>query len=123
MAGLKGLKAFQKFDVKSFLAKKQLLLMAMDDWKDYQSSEVIGAKLRTTIWTDDTDYGKAGINNEGIELEVKVRGLKAEPVNRKNRGFIRLRNPRANVYGDFQNQLSIEADGFDYVEEKRDGNK
>ena len=69
MAGLKGLRGFQKFDVRGFLNGKQLLLMGMEDLKDHQSGKVIGAKLKTVIWTDDTTYQKDGINNEGAELD------------------------------------------------------
>ena len=123
MAGLKGLRGFQKFDVRGFLNGKQLLLMGMEDLKDHQSGKVIGAKLKTVIWTDDTTYQKDGINNEGAELEVKVKGLTAQVVDRENRGFIKLRNPNATIYGDFQNLLSVKADGFDYVDENKNGEK
>ena len=123
MAGLKGLRGFQKFDVRGFLNGKQLLLMGMEDLKDHQYGKVIGAKLKTVIWTDDTTYQKDGINNEGAELDVKVKGLTAQVVDRENRGFIKLRNPNATIYGDFQNLLSVKADGFDYVDENKNGEK
>lgn len=123
MAGLKGLRGFQKFDISGFLSGKQLLLMGMEDLKDRESGKVGGAKIKTVIWTDDTAYSKEGINNEGSELDVKIEGLNAETVDRNNRGFVKLRNPRGTVYGDFQNQLSVKADGFDYVDEKKNGEK
>lgn len=115
---LKGLRDFVEFDALGFLKDKQLLLMQEDDWKDFDSGKVLGAKLKVTIWTDDTKYHKDGINNEGSELVIKVPGLRAEQVNHNNRGFIRLKNPTGNVYGDYQNDLSLKADGFDFVKEK-----
>lgn len=119
---LKALRDFVRFDARAFLAGKQLLLMQENDWKDYKTGKTVGAKLKVTIWTDDTEYKKDGISNEGSELDVKILGLKAEDVNRNNRGFIRLKNPRGTVYGDYQNDLSLKADGFEFVKEKEGGN-
>lgn len=115
---LKGLRDFVKFDAKGFLADKQLLLMQESEWKDFDSGKVIGAKLKVTIWTDDTRYKNDGTSNEGSELDVKILGLTAEEVDRNNRGFIRLKNPTGVVFGDYQNQLSLKADGFEFVKEK-----
>lgn len=115
---LKGLRDFVKFDAKGFLAGKQLLLMQESELKDFDSGKVIGAKLMVTIWTDDTQYKKDETSNEGSELDVKILGLTAEKVDRNNRGFIKLKNPSGVVFGDFQNQLSLKADGFDFVKER-----
>lgn len=116
---LKGVREFLKFDANDFLNGKQLLLMKQEDWIDYDSGKVIGAKLKITIWIDDTKYHSEKTSNEGSELDVKIPGLKAKEVNRNNRGFIKLINPTGTVYGDFQNQLSLKADGFDFVKEKK----
>lgn len=116
---LKGLRDFVRFDAFAFLKGKQLLLMQESPLKDYESGKEIGARLKVVIWTDDTKYSKDGILNEGSELDVKILGLKAEEINRNTRGFIRLKNPTGTVYGDFQNELSLKADGFEFVEEKR----
>ncbi|MDB6256339.1 hypothetical protein [Lactobacillus amylovorus] len=116
---LKSLRSFVKFDAREFLKGKQLLLMQETPWIDYESGKEIGAKLKTTIWTDDTNYGTDGTSNEGSELDVKIPGLKAEAIDRNNRGFIRLNNPVGTVYGEFQNELSLKADGFDLI--KQDG--
>ena len=115
---LKGLRDFVQFDAKGFLAGKQLLLMQESELKDYDSEKVIGAKLKVTIWTDDTHYKKDETSNEGSELDVKSLGLTAEKIDRSNRGFIRLKNPSGVVFGDFQNQLSLRADGFEFIKEK-----
>ena len=115
---LKGLRDFVKFDAKGFLAGKQLLLMQESELKDFDSGKVIGAKLKVTIWTDDTQYKKDETSNEGSELDVKILGLTAEKVDRNNRGFIKLKNPSGVVFGDFQNQLSLKADGFDFAKER-----
>ena len=123
MAGLKGLRGFQRFDIRGFLAGKQLLLMGMEDLRDHESRKIIGARLKTIILTDDTIYSKDGLNNEGSELNVKTEGLDAQVVDRNNRSFIKLRNPSATIYGDFQNMLSVKADGFDYVDDKKNGKK
>lgn len=114
---LKGLRSFVKFDAREFLKGKQLLLMQETPWMDYDSGKEIGAKLKTTIWTDDTNYGTDGTTNEGSELDVKISGLKAEAIDRNNRGFIRLINPTGTVYGEYQNELSLKADGFNVVKQ------
>ena len=119
---LKGLREFVKFDALSFLKGKQLLLMRESPWTDYKSGKEIGAKLTAVVWTDDTKYHKDGVTNEGSELDIKIPGLKAEEVNRNNRGFIKLINPTGTVYGDYQNELSLKAYGFDFVKEKEGGN-
>lgn len=123
LMALKNLREFVKFDANAFLKGKQLLLMQESPLRDYDSGKEIGAKLTVVVWTDDTKYHKDGVTNEGSELDVKIAGLKAEEVNRNNRGFIKLTNPVGTVYGDFQNQLSLKADGFEFVKEDQGGDK
>lgn len=119
LMALKGLRDFIKFDAFAFLKDKQLLLMQESPLKDYDSGKEIGVRLKVVIWTDDTKYSKDDVINEGSELDVKILGLKAEEVNRNNRGFIRLKNPTGTVYGDYQNELSLKADGFEFVKENK----
>ena len=51
-------------------------------------------------------------------MDIKIPGLRAEDIDRNNRGFIRLSNPTGVVYGEYQNELSIKADGFEFVKEE-----
>lgn len=115
---LKGLRNFVKFDAYAFLKGKDLLLMKETPWIDYDSGKEIGAKLKVIIWTDDTKYSKEGISNEGSEIDIKIPGLKSEEVDRNKRGFIRLKNPVGTVYGEYQNELSLKADGFDLIKQE-----
>lgn len=115
---LKSLREFLKFDAVSFFKGKQLLLMRETPWKDYDSGKEVGAKLKVIIWSDDTKYTKEGVSNEGSEMDIKISGLRAEDIDRNNRGFIRLSNPTGVVYGEYQNELSIKADGFEFVKEE-----
>lgn len=114
---LKGLRSFVKFDAYAFLKGKQLLLMQESPWIDYDSGKEIGAKLKVIIWTDDTQYSKEGTSNEGSELDIKILGLKSEAIDRNSRGFIRLKNPIGTIYGEYQNELSLKADGFNVVKQ------
>lgn len=120
MSNFKGLGQFEVFDINAFLKGKDLMLMQENDWVDYQRNAVIGTKLVTTILTDDTEYQKPGINNVGLNVDVKIRGVQARKCD-AGRYFIKLNNPRAKVYGDYRNQLSVEADGFEIVKDLRGG--
>lgn len=115
---LKSLREFLKFDAVSFFKGKQLLLMRETPWKDYDSGKEVGVKLKVIIWIDDTKYTKEGVSNEGSEMDIKIPGLRVEDIDRNNRGFIRLSNPTGVVYGEYQNELSIKADGFEFVKEE-----
>lgn len=112
---LKGLRQFVVFDANKFLKGKELLLMNEEDLVDYDSNKVVGAKLKVIIWSDNTSYKKEGTTNEGSELTIKILGIKAQNIDQNNRGFISLKNPKGSVYGDFQNQLSLSADGFEFL--------
>lgn len=114
MAELVKLSHFKKFDNKGFFGPKKLLLFSMDEWRDFDTKKVIGAKLNTVIWADNSDYGDMRVSNKGRSMVVKVAGLKPQPV--ESPEFISLRNPRGIIYGEYQNQLSVKADGFDVIQ-------
>ena len=111
---MKKLNIFLHFDFAAFSKGKRFLTVGQKPWADYNSGEVLGTKYEVVITEDKTDYGVSGgevsINNLYEKFAVKVPKDKAAnvPMNVE----VRLVNPRANVYGDFRNQLSVTADGL-----------
>ncbi len=110
---MKKLNIFLHFDFVAFAKSKRFLTVAQKPWADFKSGEVLGTKYELVIIEDETDYGVAGdatVNNLYEKFIVKVPKNKAAsvPMNVE----VRLINPRANVYGDFRNQLSVTADGL-----------
>lgn len=110
---MKKLNIFLHFDFAAFSKGKRFLSVDQKPWADFKSGEVLGTKYELVIIEDKTDYGVAGdatVNNLYEKFIVKVPKDKLSdiPMNAE----VRLVNPRANVYGDFRNQLSVTADGL-----------
>lgn len=112
---LKKLSMFQYFDIEGFLAKKKLMLVGSQEWRDFQTQRVLGTKIEVVIVADETDYGNADgnvVNNLYEKLSVKIPAkLNNVPMNTT----VRLINPEAVVYGEYRNALSITADNIEIV--------
>lgn len=99
---LKKLSKFQYFDCKGFFKGKRFMSVGLR-----KSDE--GTKLEVVIVQDETDYGDCGgeiINNNYEKIVFKVPKKIDVPMNVE---VIPL-NPRATVYGDYRNLLSITVD-------------
>ena len=114
MAELSKLSHFKQFDNKGFFGPKEFMLFSIEDWVDFDTKKTIGVKLNTVIWSDHSDYGDINVSNKGKAVVVKVAGLRPQPV--ESPVFIKLKNPRVTIYGEYQNQLSVKADGFEVVQ-------
>lgn len=113
---LKKLSMFQYFDIESFLAKKKLMTVGVQEWKNYETQNILGTKVEVVIVADETDYGSSDgnvVNNLYEKLSVKIPAkLNNVPMNTE----VRLINPEAVVYGEYRNALSITADNIEIVE-------
>ena len=103
------------FDNKGFFEPKTFMLMGEEPWKDFKSGKEIGVKLNLIIWSDQSDYGDPSVNNTGKPVVVKI--ANQTPDASVTPHLVRLINPQATIYGDYQNQLSVKADGFKNVKE------
>lgn len=111
---LKKLNNFTYFDIDEFVAKKKLVVICVQQWKDFESKKLIGTKIETVIILDRTDYGNSEgiVNNLYEKLIIKVPAKIDVPINSE----IRLINAEATVYGEFRNQLSIVAENVEVVD-------
>lgn len=97
MSYLKGLGQFNKFALNSFLTGKRLTITGLGDWQDYQSKELLGAKVEVTITEDKTLYktkASVQISNLYNKLTVKVPGK----VNLQIGTEVEIVNGEATVY-------------------------
>lgn len=112
---LKRLALFQYFDIESFLEKKKLMTVGVQEWKDYETQNILGTKVEVVIVADETDYGNADgnvVNNLYEKLSVKI---PAKLSNVPMKAIIKLHNPTATIYGEYRNALSITADNIEIV--------
>ena len=102
------------FNNKEFFSKKEFQLYAVEKWVDYKTEKELGSQYKVVIYRDNTDYGDLSVSNAGETIMVKVAGEKAIDYDGQPR-FVKLINPRATIYGEYRNQLSVHADGLEYV--------
>ena len=105
---LKGLKQFvPAFEAERFFDKKQLQVTACSAWHDYESKALMGTKVEVVIIVDNTEYQptKKGdaISNVFEKLTVKVPKAVSLTVGTS----VKLVNPKAVIYGQYQNELSV----------------
>lgn len=115
---LKKLSAFKQFDNQGFFGPKILMAMSEEPWLDFDSGKKLGIKLNVVIWQDHSDYGDPTITNVGQTLSVKIAGREPQPNITPH--LVRLINPVATIYGDYQNKLSVRADDFEDIEAVND---
>ncbi len=111
---MKKLNYFTYFDMEGFLTGKKLLTIGQQDWKDFNTGNILGTKVEVVIASDKTDYGnKEGetINNLYEKISVKVPSSITVPMNVE----VVLINAEATIYGEFRNQLSVTAENIEVV--------
>lgn len=108
---MKKLSQFTIFDIEAFLKEKRLMVIAQQEWKDYNTKDLCGTKTELVIIQDNTDYGEKGVTNLYEKIIVKVPKVITLPMNAE----VRLKNPEATVYGDYRNQLSIIAQDIEVI--------
>lgn len=114
---LQCLNQFESFEIKPFLADKDLCFVDKKEWKDYQTKKHLGFEFTFVILRDDTKYQQTGNTiktNRYEKIDVKV----AHDVNITLDDLVELVNPTARVYGDYRNQLSITCDDIKVISSK-----
>ncbi|MCC4325218.1 hypothetical protein LMB33_00740 [Limosilactobacillus reuteri] len=110
----KKLSAFKQFDNQGFFGPKILMAMSEEPWLDFDSGKKLGTKLNVVVWQDHSDYGDPTITNVGQTLSVKIAGREPQQIITPH--LVRLINPEATIYGEYQNQLSVRADDVEDIE-------
>lgn len=104
---MKKLKLFAPFDAKLFFSNIELQFTKVEPIR--VNDKTVGFKYNLLICDDQHNYGEESSLNIGEVIKVKI-----EDVN-SNTNFtfgqkVELINPRASIYGEYQNQLSVKAD-------------
>ena len=104
---MKKLRLFAPFDAKLFFSKIELQFTKVEPIRE--NDKTVGFKYNLLICDDQHNYGEERSLNIGEVIKVKI-----EDVN-SNTNFtfgqkVELINPRASIYGEYQNQLSVKAD-------------
>nr|WP_072536925.1 hypothetical protein [Anaerococcus mediterraneensis] len=112
---MKGLSKFMAFNASAFFKDKEIMVIANEDWVDYENgkpTEPKGTKYKCMIVTDKTNYGEGASKlNEGEQIIIKVEG-KAKPYDKFSR--VKMINPKCNVYGEYRNNISITAEDVEF---------
>ena len=108
---MKKLNMFNHFNYDGFAKEKRFICINQQEWKDYETKNLLGTKLELVIAQDKTDYGEEGVSNLYEKFVVKIPKVINVPVNTE----IRLKNPEAKVYGEFHNQLSVVAEDIEVI--------
>ena len=108
---MKHLSQFVNFDLDSFLDGKELLVLSVSDWVDFEDKTIKGTKITTVIISDETDYNGKDGNNRFEKLVIKVPKAVDVPVD----SIIVPVNATARVYGDFNSNLSVVAEDIEIV--------
>lgn len=111
---LKKLNKFSYFDFEGFSEGKKYLCIGLQDWKDFNSGEIIGTKVTAVIAQDKTDYELQNgevVNNLYEKLDFKIGKKINIPLNVE----VRPINAEATIYGDYRNQLSIIAEDIEVI--------
>ena len=104
---MKKLRLFAPFDAKLFFSNIELQFTKVEPIRE--DDKTVGFRYNLLICDDQHNYGEESSLNIGEVIKVKI-----EDVN-SNTNFtfgqkVELINPRASIYGEYQNQLSVKAD-------------
>lgn len=118
---LKNLKQFVSFDWNAFAEGKAFLSTGVKPWMKYENGQKTGERLGTSveavIFHDETKYESVNgevVSNRFEKLTFKVPGEVTIPLDKQ----IVPVGVKAKVWGDYQNNLSIEASRIDVVEKR-----
>ncbi len=107
---MKKLNKFISFDWEAFSKGKTFMVTECRPWLDYDSKKVLGTKVGFIIIEDKTDYdvseGEATVSNVWEKGVIKIR----KEINIPEKSTIQAKGVIASVYGEYRNQLSIEAE-------------
>ena len=104
---MKKLKLFAPFNAELFFSNIDLQFVKLEEV--YTDGIKSGVKYHLLIITDNNNYGDDSNLNMGEMIKVKVDNNKCN-TNLTLGAIVELVSPRATIYGDYQNQLSVKAD-------------
>ena len=104
---MKKLKQFAPFNADLFFSKIELQFTKVEPIK--VDGATVGFRYNLLICDDLHNYGEENSLNMGEIIKVKIEDANS------NTNFtfgqkVKLMNPKASIYGDFSNQLSVKAD-------------
>lgn len=112
---MKKLNKFLSFDWEAFAKGKTFMVTECKPWLDYDSKKVLGTKVGFIIIEDKTDYdvleGEIAVSNTWEKGVIKIR----KEINIPEKSIIQPKGVIASVYGEYRNQLSIEAKEINIV--------
>jgi len=104
---MKKLKLFAPFNAELFFSNIDLQFVKLEEV--YTDGIKSGVKYHLLIIADNNNYGDDSSLNMGELIKVKVENNKCN-TNLTLGTIVELVCPRASIYGDYQNQLSVKAD-------------
>ena len=114
---MKKLNQFLRFDFDEFAMGKRFMAIGQQEWKDYNTANALGTRIKVVIVQDKTVYevqeGEI-VSNLYEKFTVKIPKAISIPMNSE----IRLKNAEATVYGDYRNQLSVIAEDIEVISNK-----
>ena len=110
---MKKLRQFLKFDTDAFFKGKDVRLIGDEIWSEYKDGKVtktLGTKYKCIIAFDNTKYEGDDVGSDLNSGEAIVIKIPKERVDYKKFSKIKLINATASVYGQFQSELSVQAE-------------
>lgn len=114
---MKNLKQFMPFDFSRFSTGKTYVVTGVKSLLDFNTKVVIGTKIECAITKDETVYepDKNGNISTNLYEKLTVKVKLPNKVNVNVGDTVAFHNATANVYGDYNNLLSVEAEAIDVV--------
>jgi hypothetical protein len=117
---MKGLKQFIQFDLESFLEDKEITFLDAKPFYLYENGkatdQAAGIKLECVITRDDTIYNNKEISNEYEKISIKIPGATKVGIQRGSKLKIQ---GTGKVWGDYSQNLSIEATNVQVIKDDR----
>lgn len=115
---MKFLSQFQQFDFDKFAKDKGFMVVGCSPWKEHGTNEILGTKVETVIYADNTEYkrtdGDSSTNRfEKLTFKVAKAGLEI-PLD----SIVKPVNPVATIWGEFRNQLSVKCSDMQIAQRK-----
>lgn len=112
---MKYLTRFLSFNLPAFLEGKTIQYIGKETWRDFNSGEILGTKVKGLITRDETDYGNNAEPRANLyeKVVIKVPKELELPLN----SAIMPLEATSTVFGDYRNQLSIVAKDIEIVNE------
>lgn len=106
---MKSLNQFRKFNFNEFANGKTFAFVNASDWKDYNTQQLLGTKVKLVITADNTKYEKEGVTNAYEKFTVKVPGVEPSAFLKfeSMKTAVKVNCESAVVWGNYQNNLSI----------------